>query len=360
MKLVFRWYGKDFDDISLEHIRQIPCVEGVVGTLMDVPAGEVWPIDKIESMVELVKKNGLTMEVIESVNVHEDIKLGTPRRDKYIENYIETIRRLARVGIKVICYNFMPVLDWARSHLFEDLPDGSNTMYFKKDFILNTTPEALAQRYAEECGGVALPGWEPERLASIRETLDQYASITQEQFVQNAKYFLEAVIPEAKKCGIRMAIHPDDPPQPIFGLPRLLNGRAAIEKFLALYPDSANALSFCTGSLGANPENDVVSLATEYARHIAFAHVRNLKHVGGGDFYESAHPTACGSLDMYGILQALHSHGFDGYIRPDHGRMIWGEKGRAGYGLYDRALGVTYIAGIWEALERGALPKSTQ
>ena len=352
MKLVFRWYGEGADPIPLSYIRQIPCVEGVVCTLMDIPAGEIWPMEAILAMKKQTEDAGLSMEVIESVNVHEDIKLGEPSRDEYIANYIETMRRLAKVGVKVICYNFMPILDWARSHLFEDLPDGSNTMFFKRDFILNTTPEALAKRYEEECGGIALPGWEPERLAKIKETLKKYESVSEGQYWANAKYFLDAVIPVAEELDIKMGIHPDDPPFPIFGLPRLVNHRENVRRFLALHPSSHNGLSLCTGSLGADVNNDVPALAAEFAPWVHFAHVRNLRHLGNGDFYESGHPKCCGSLDLYAILRALRDNGFDGYIRPDHGRMIWGETGRAGYGLYDRALGVTYIAGIWEALER--------
>lgn len=352
MKLVFRWYGQDHDSIPLTYIRQIPCVEGVVCTLMEMPAGEVWPVDKIREMKKQVDAAELNMDVIESVNIHEDIKLGLPSRDEKIENYIETMKRLADVGVKVICYNFMPVLDWARSHLYYSLPDGSETMFFSREFIMNTTPEALADRYAQQCGGIALPGWEPERLARINETIRMYENVTQEQYWANTKYFLDAIMPWAEKLDIKMAIHPDDPPWPIFGLPRLINSRENIRRFLDLYPSTHNGLSLCTGSLGADPNNDVPALAAEFASHIFFGHVRNLKYTGDGDFYESAHPKSCGSLDLYSILKALYDNGFDGYIRPDHGRMIWDEKGRPGYGLYDRALGVTYIAGLWEAIKR--------
>ena len=352
MKLVFRWYGEKNDPIPIEHVRQIPCVEGVVCTLMDIPAGEVWPEEDIQKMHAFVKANGLNMDVIESVNIHEDIKLGASTRDEKIENYIETMRRLSNVGVKVICYNFMPVLDWARSHLYFPLEDGSETMFFSHEFIMNTTPEALAARYAEQCGGIDLPGWEPERLAHVKETISRYESISQEQYWANAKYFLDAIIPMAEKYDIKMAIHPDDPPWPIFGLPRLINNREGIRRYLDLHPSSSNGLTLCTGSLGADPANDVPALAGEFAPYIHFAHVRNLKYTENGDFYESAHPRSCGSLDLYAILKALHDKNYKGYIRPDHGRMIWDEKGRPGYGLYDRALGVTYLAGIWEALER--------
>lgn len=351
MKLTFRWFGENHDPVPLSYIRQIPCIDGVVTTLMDMQAGEAWPLEQIQALHRRVTDAGLKTEVIESVNIHEDIKLGAPGRDEKIEAYILTMQRLATIGIKVICYNFMPVLDWARSHLYYPLPDGSETMYFSREFILSTTPEALAKRYEEQCGGIALPGWEPERMAHVKEIIGRYEGVTQEQYWENARYFINAIIPWAERLDIRMAIHPDDPPWPMFGLPRLINSRDNIRRFLDLNPSPCHGLTFCTGSLGADPANDVPAIAAEFAPRIHFAHIRNLKHLPSGDFYESAHPTACGSFDMYAILRALHGAGFDGYIRPDHGRMVWGEKGRPGYGLYDRAMGVTYIAGIWEALE---------
>jgi mannonate dehydratase len=347
--MTLRWFGKH-DLIPLDHIRQIPGVTGVVTSLMHIPAGEVWPFAECEAMRDKINAAGLTVEVIESVNVHEDIKLGVPERDGWIENYIVTLENLARIGIQVVCYNFMPVLDWARSDLFYSLPDGSNTMFYSHEFIANTTPEKLAARYAEQCGGIDLPGWEPDRLKHIIDTIERYKSISQEQYWENARYFLQRIIPHARRLGIKMAIHPDDPPWPLFGLPRLINSRDNIKRFLDLYPSPYNGLTLCTGSLGADSANDVPAIIREFGPDIHFAHIRNLKFTGGG-FYESAHPTKCGSLDMLDIVRAFKEAWFEGVIRPDHGRMIWGETGRAGYGLYDRALGVAYIQGLWEALE---------
>lgn len=351
MKMTFRWFGEGNDNIPLKYIRQIPGVDGVVTSLLDKAAGDVWEENEVRDMHSVIAEAGLKAEVIESVNIHEDIKLGLPSRDLYIENYIKTMKNLSKTGVKVICYNFMPVLDWARSHLFYDLDDGSNTMYFDDGFIRNITPRELADKYAADGGGTALPGWEPERLKKIEETIEKYKSVTQEQFFQNAKYFLDAIIPWAEKLDIKMAIHPDDPPFSIFSLPRMINSREGIEKFLSLNKSPNNGLTLCTGSIGADAENDVPAIIKEFSSHIHFAHIRNLKFTGDG-FYESAHPTACGSLDMYAIVRAFYESGFDGYIRPDHGRMIWDEKGRPGYGLYDRALGIAYLNGLWEAFER--------
>lgn len=354
MKMTMRWFGQGNDPVPLSHIKQVPGVSGVVTSLLDMPAGEVWPLDQIQAMHRQVVDAGLEVEVIESVNIHEDIKLGAPSRDEKIDAYIESMKNLSQIGIKVICYNFMPVLDWARSHLFYDLPDGSQTMLFDRAFIENTTPLELAARYAEDSGGIDLPGWEPERLAYIEDTIARYQEISQEQYWENTKYFIDRIIPWAEKYDIKMAIHPDDPPFSLFGLPRLINSRESIQRFLALNDSPYHGLTLCTGSLGADPTNDVPAIVRAFADRIHFAHIRNLKFTGNGNFYESGHPTACGSLDMYAIVKAFHDADFQGYIRPDHGRMIWGEKGRAGYGLYDRALGATYLLGLWEAMERNA------
>jgi mannonate dehydratase len=353
MQMTFRWYGEGQDSIPLNYIRQIPNVTGVVTSLLTKPAGDLWTLSEVTRIKDLVTQAGLSCHVIESVNIHEDIKLGLPSRDKYIENYIETMKNLATIGIRVICYNFMPVLDWARSNLHYDLPDGSNTMFFGNDFIRNTTPSALAAKYAQDCGGIALPGWEPERLAKIEDTIEQYKTVTQEQYWLNAKYFLDAIIPVAEQLNIQMAIHPDDPPFHIFNLPRMINSDASIEKFLALHPSTHNGLTLCTGSLGADKNNDVPGIIRKYASHIFFAHVRNLRHIGD-DFYESAHLSSCGSLDMYAIMKALYDTSFKGFIRPDHGRMIWDEQGRPGYGLYDRALGIAYLNGLLEAITKSS------
>ncbi|MBQ1184034.1 MAG: mannonate dehydratase, partial [Clostridia bacterium] len=174
----------------------------------------------------------------------------------------------------------------------------------------------------------------------------------EEQLWANLETFLKAVIPVAESVGIKMAIHPDDPPWGIFGLPRIITGPESYDRFLKIVDSPANGLTFCTGSLGANPENDLVDMAYKYADRIHFLHLRNIKWGENLNFEEVGHPTECGSIDMYGIVKALVNKNWDGYVRPDHGRMIWGEKGRYGYGLFDRALGATYIAGLFEALEK--------
>ncbi|MCL2049313.1 MAG: mannonate dehydratase [Defluviitaleaceae bacterium] len=353
MKMTFRWFGESQDPIPLRYIKQIPGVTGVVTSLLDIPAGEAWPESRIRHMTEQIAAAGLEVEVIESVNIHEDIKLGLAARDEKIESYILTMERLAKYGIKCICYNMMPVIDWARSDLYYDLPDGSNTMRYEAAFVDSITPEELAARYAKDSQTYEMPGWEPERMKKIREALAAYEGMSEAAFYANMKYFLDAIIPHAERLDIKMAVHPDDPPRPIFGLPKLIISRENIRKYLALHPSKHNGLTLCTGSLGAKKGADIPAIIREFGELIHFAHVRNLKFENDTDFYESAHLTSLGSLDMYEIMKALSDIGFSGWVRPDHGRMIWDEatrKGRPGYGLYDRALGAAYLLGLWEGL----------
>lgn len=356
MRMSFRWFGAQDDPIPLSHIRQIPGVRDVVGALYDVPVGEVWPEDKIGALKKQVTDAGLSLEVIESVNIHDDIKIGLPTRDRYIDNYRETIRRLGEVGITVICYNFMPVFDWLRTDLWYELPDGSQTMQYDRAVSEAITPEGLLDQYAHETSGLALPGWEPERLADLRSLFAKYEGVDGAALRENLKYFLEAIMPACEEAGISMAIHPDDPPHPLFGLPRVVSNRDDLRWIVDAVDSPRNGLTVCTGSLGANPANDVVSIVREFAGEgrVPFAHIRNVRFQDEGRFYESAHLSSEGSLDLFEIVRAFHEAGFDGFIRPDHGRMIWGESGRPGYGLYDRALGASYLNGLWEAVDKSA------
>lgn len=353
MKMTFRWYGSGFDPIPLKYIRQIPGVTGVVGTLMDVPAGELWPLEKIKALQKEVNDAGLELEVIESVNVHEDIKLGLPTRERYIENYKQTLRNLKEIGVKVVCYNFMPVFDWTRSDLAKVLPDGSNVLSYDQSIIDQITdPQKMADEIQKDSGGFEMPGWEPERMASLKKLFEQYKSVSHDDLFANLKYFLEQIIPVCEECDIKMAIHPDDPPWDIFGLPRITTNAENLERILGLVDSKYNGLTLCSGSLGSNPDNDIPALVRRFGNRIHFAHVRNIKIHERGRFDESSHLSTDGSLDVFEIMKAYHDVGFDGYVRPDHGRMIWDEKGRAGYGLYDRALGITYLNGLWEAIEK--------
>ncbi len=355
MKMTFRWYGSDSDSITLKQIKQIPGMTGLMGVLDYKAAGEVWTEEEIKAYVDEVHAAGLECEVIESVNVHEDIKMGLPTRDKYIENYITTIRNLAKFGIKVIVYNFMPVFDWLRTDLAREIPeDGSNSLYFDEAELGDMTPVDLVKNTIENCNGFTLPGWEPERLAELETTLKHYESITPDMLRENYKYFLDAIIPVCEEVGIKMAVHPDDPAWPIFGLPRISHSQEDFDKIVALHDSPANTLCLCTGSLGSNPDNNIPEIIRHFGKmdRIGCLHVRNVKYLGHRKFREAAHLSRTGDLDLFEIMKAIYDTCPDVYIRPDHGRMIWDEVGRPGYGLYDRALGAEYLEGLWEAITK--------
>ncbi len=353
MQMTFRWFTDKLDSVRLSQIKQIPGVTGIVPALHDLPAGEPWPYDRVKAMYDEIASYGFTMECIESVNVHEDIKIGLPSRDMYIENYITSIKNLSKVGVKCICYNFMPVFDWTRTDLYTPLPDGSTCLSYKGEQVEGKSPEDMFREIDQNSNGYAMPGWESERLGEIKELFEKYRGVTAEDLWNNLVYFLKAIMPTCEECGVKMAIHPDDPPWGIFGLPRIIKDKAALKRLLQSVPSECNGITFCTGSLGAAPENDLVGMIRdpEIANRIYFAHLRNVR-VEGRHFNETAHESAAGSLDMYEIVKALIDMGFDGYVRPDHGRMIWGEVARPGYGLYDRALGVSYLNGLFEAVEK--------
>jgi len=341
--LSFRWFGAD-DPVTLDHIRQIPGVKAIVSALYDVPVGETWPRDRVERLAADVKDAGLELSVIESIPVHEDIKLGRPTRDRLIDNYAESIRSIGAMGVRVLCYNFMPVFDWMRTDLAMRLPDGSTTLAFD---------DAALARIDLSKGTGDLPGWAHaytrDELAAL---LAAYRGVTNEQMWEHLSYFLERVVPVAEEAGVVMALHPDDPPWSIFGLPRIIMDCAALERVLSLVDAPANGLTFCTGSLGSRPDNDVVAMARRFVKagRIHFAHCRNVRLTGERRFHEVPHPSAFGNVDMRGVLAALRDGGFSGPMRSDHGRMIWDERGRAGYGLHDRALGAMYLFGLWEGL----------
>lgn len=237
MKMTFRWYGES-DPVALTQIRQIPTVSGVVSAVYDVPVGEVWPQEKINALKQTANQNGLAFEVVESVPVHEDIKLGAPKADEYIDAYCENIRRLGAAGVRCICYNFMPVFDWLRSNLAMPHPDGSNGLAYVNKTVLAMNPQKSE---------LSLPGWDEsytkEQLGAL---LEAYRTVGEEQLWQNLEHFLNRIIPVAEQAGILMAIHPDDPPWGIFGLPRIITGEENIARFLKLYNSKANASGVMT------------------------------------------------------------------------------------------------------------------
>src|SRR6185503_17352878 len=251
-----------------------------------------------------------------------------------------SIRTMGELGVRVLCYNFMPVFDWMRTDLAMRLPDGSTALAYD-DAVLGTRDLGL--------GTGDLPGWAAVYGADeLRALFAAYREVDAERLWDHLAYFLERVVPVAEQSGVRMAIHPDDPPWPIFGLPRIICRGADLERLLKLVDRPANGITFCTGSLGALPENDLPAMVRRLGARIHFAHCRNVHITGERKFHETPHPS--GDVNLKAVLQALHDTGFAGPMRPDHGRMIWGEKGRPGYGLYDRALGATYLQGLWEGL----------
>ena len=277
MKMTFRWYGPN-DSIPLSYIRQIPGMTGVVTAVYDVAPGHEWSNESIAAMRKMCADNGLEMEVIESVPVHEDIKLGRGKRDEYIEAYKTNIRRLAANGVKCICYNFMPVFDWVRTVLGHVNADGSVSLAYREEDILKLDPANLS-----------LPGWDESYTKDeLRSLLDAYSTVTHEQLFENYVYFLNKLVPVLEECDVNMAVHPDDPPWDLFGLPRIVSTETDLDRLFAAVPSKRNGLTFCTGSLGAG-RPDLVRLAAKYAKEgrIYFAHLRNIKYSGERDFAET-------------------------------------------------------------------------
>jgi mannonate dehydratase len=341
--ITFRWFGQR-DPIPLAYIRQIPAVRGIVGALFDIPVGDAWTLDRVAHLRDEVEEHAMTLEVIESVPVHEDIKLGRPTRDRFIDNYCESIRNIGRAGVRVLCYNFMPVFDWMRTDLERRLVDGSTALAYE---------DAALRKIDLTRGTSDLPGWATAYSAQDLEALlSGYRAIDEEKLWENLAYFLERVVPVAAASRVRLALHPDDPPWSIFGLPRIITSKAALERVIGIVDDAANGVTFCAGSLAVDAANDLTEIIRSIGAkgRIHFAHCRNIKRTGMRSFEETAHPSDQGDVDMRAVLGALHGVGFDGPIRSDHGRMIWGEVGQPGYGLHDRALGAMYLYGLWEGV----------
>ncbi len=289
----------------------------------------------------------MALSVIESIPVHEDIKLGSATRERFIDNYCESVRNLGRAGVPVLCYNFMPVFDWMRTDLARKLDDGSTALAYDDSALVKID---LSR------GTDDLPGWATTYTAeALNKLLDAYRSVSESQLWDNLAYFLERVVPVAASSGVRMALHPDDPPWPIFGLSRIITSGAALERVTKIVDDSANGITLCAGSLAADAENDLTAIirALGSKGRIHFVHLRNIRRTGARSFQETSHPSEFGDIDMRSMISTLHETGFEGPIRSDHGRMIWGETGQPGYGLHDRALGAMYLHGLWEGITGG-------
>ncbi|MBH9978350.1 mannonate dehydratase [Bifidobacterium sp. W8108] len=370
MHMGFRWYGEGNDTISLDDIRQIPGVETIVWSLHHKQAGEVWQPGEIEEAMATItglsardRAVGITKtfnaDVVESVNVHESIKTGSTvlgmSRDQAIDAYIETVANLGKAGVRVVTYNFMPVFDWLRTEMFHPCPDGSTALYYNQHQVDQLSPQGIIDETLKGAGTLTVPGWEPERLAHLPELMEAYQGMDHELMYANYKYFLDAVIPTCERYDVRLAVHPDDPAFDLFGWPRVVSSKEGIQRVLDLNPSPYNGLCLCLGSFSSRRGNDAVDAVRTFMDRIHFSHVRNIRFTDEeGSFFEVGHRASEGDVDTVGIMQAYAEADYQGYIRPDHGRHLWSEnteagRPRPGYGLYDRAMGIQYLLGVWDA-----------
>ena len=370
MHMGFRWYGEGNDTISLDDIRQIPGVETIVWSLHHKQAGKVWQPREIEEAMATItglsardRAAGITKtfnaDVVESVNVHESIKTGSTvlgmSRDQAIDAYIETVANLGKAGSRVVTYNFMPVFDWLRTEMFHPCPDGSTALYYNQHQVDQLSPQGIIDETLKGAGTLTVPGWEPERLAHLPELIKAYQGMDHELMYTNYKYFLDAVIPTCERYDIKLAVHPDDPAFDLFGWPRVVSSKEGIQRVLDLNPSPYNGLCLCLGSFSSRRGNDAVDAVRTFMDRIHFSHVRNIRFTDEeGSFFEVGHRASEGDVDTVGIMQAYAEADYQGYIRPDHGRHLWSEnteagRPRPGYGLYDRAMGIQYLLGVWDA-----------
>jgi mannonate dehydratase len=246
----------------------------------------------------------------------------------------------------------MPVFDWTRTELAREREDGSTVLAYTQEAVDALVPEKMFESIKGDMNGTVMPGWEPDRLERVKELFEEYKGVTSEDLFNNLVYFLNEIMPVCDEYNINMAIHPDDPAWPVFGLPRIITCKDNILRLMKAVDNPHNGVTFCSGSYGTNLDNDLVDMIHSLKGRIHFAHVRNLKFHSPTNFEEAAHLSSDGNFDMYEIIKALYDTGFSGPIRPDHGRMIWDEKAMPGYGLYDRALGACYLNGLWEAVSK--------
>ncbi len=364
LEQTWRWFGPN-DPVSLAEIRQTG-VSGIVSALHHLPTGSIWPVDEIRKRKKEIEGSGLTWSVVESVPIHEDIKKQSGNRRKFIDAYKQTIRNLGVCGIEVVCYNFMPVLDWSRTDLETELADGSLTTKFQssvfaafdlfvlrwlnaeKDYAEEKIREARQHYESLSEGGKAkllqtillgLPGsQESYSLAELRSAVSGYQDLSENDLRDSLYSFIREVAPVAEESGVLLAIHPDDPPWPLLGMPRIVSNKQDIEQLLRAEESPSNGLTLCTGSLGAGAKNDLVDIVSTFAKRINFVHLRNVVNSGPHDFTESDHLD--GNVDMYGVMKALlleqQRRMAEGRkdrrmpFRPDHGRLQIADKPLAG------------------------------
>lgn len=394
MEYTWRWFGPA-DPITLGEIRQAGAT-GIVTALHEIPNGEVWPVEAIAERKRLIEAAGLVWSVVESVPVHEAIKQGLPEAERYIDSYCQTLANLGECGIDVVCYNFMPVLDWTRTDLAWPLPSGGTALRFdqtafaafdlyllERDGAQDDYSDAerdAASAYLETLDASArsrlidnviagLPGTEEHyTLENFRQALDAYRGIDGERLRANLARFLCAIVPAAEEAGIRLAIHPDDPPREMLGLPRVVSTAEDAQFVIDSAPSPANGLTFCTGSYGVRADNDLVAMARRFAPHIHFVHLRATRREADPlSFHEAEHLD--GDVDMVGVIGALveeqrrrrHEGGHRLPMRPDHGHHLLDDltrDSRPGYPLIGRLKGLAELRGVELAVQR-LLPLST-
>lgn len=388
MEHTWRWFGPR-DPISLADIRQTGAT-GIVTALHEIANGEVWPVAAIAERKALIEAAGLSWSVVESIPVHEDIKRGLPGRERYLENYCQSLRNLAQCGIDVVCYNFMPVLDWTRTQLAHRLPDGGWALRFDQDAFA-AFDLCILQRDGAEAEYTAaeierarrhhaglddagrdelvrtliagLPGAEEGyTVAALRALLATYAGIDAARLREHLATFLQTVVPVAEEVGIRLGVHPDDPPRPLLGLPRVVSTAADAQWLLDAVPSPANGLTFCTGSYGVRADNDLVAMARQFAPRIHFVHLRATRREADPRSFHEAHHLD-GDVDMVGVIRELvreeRRRARDGGarlpMRPDHGHQLLDDQGRRtnpGYSLIGRLKGLAELRGVEQAVRQ--------